>query len=81
MAFMQLAMLGKLDSELSQGKYLDEIDKDIIECLGWKDIFEYVNKYFERFPHLGNEYFKYDFVFNADTKYNINDKTNETLIQ
>jgi hypothetical protein len=60
MAFIQLAALGNLDNELTQGKYLDEIDQSIIKNLGMKDILEYVNKYYKRFPHLvENGYFKF----------------------
>ena len=52
MAFKSLSDLGLLDNLLTQGKYLDELDADLVESLGWETILEFINKYHTRFPHL-----------------------------
>ncbi len=52
MAFLELITLGKLDSELSEGKNLDELSRDVLDILGRKCVFEYVEKYICRFPNV-----------------------------
>lgn len=52
MAFLELVTLGELDSELSEGKNLDELSYDVLDILGRKYVFEYVEKYIRRFPNV-----------------------------
>ena len=53
------AMLVIAEQELSKGKFVDELPKNIFNYVSLHDIVDYINNYEIFFPHLEKSFFRF----------------------